>query len=220
MESKKDTCLTNEAVLIQSVVCSKKVKLIAHVNTCQERAHYSNIQFVPDLSTTHINGTLLKDLMVIQGHIKGNVIADGKCLKKANLIFQEEVMCKNICPGDTLKHTKPVLEGVLPPQIIPAVGHEPGRIVFKVILSIQATVIREKIGTINVQIIGDVNENRCDTPQHPAVIIPCENHIENCKDHVGDCKDHIEDKEHHYIHFEDKDLPCPCEKFENHSTNE
>jgi len=208
MESKKDTCVTNEAVLIQSVVCSKKVKLIAFATTCEERKHHANLQFVPDLSTTRITGTLLKDLIVIQGHIKGSVIADGRCLKKVNLTFQEEIMCKNICPGDTLKHTEPVLEGVLPPQVIPGVGHEPGKIVFKIILSIQATVIREKLGTISVQIIGDINENRCNTAQNPAVIIPCEEHVEDCNDH-------------HYIHYEtEEELPCPCEDFESHANNE
>jgi|GEM_PF-6433010 len=217
MESKKDTCVTNEAVLVQSVVCTKKVKLIAYVNTSQKGMHSSNIQFIPDLTTTEIKGTLLKDLMVIQGHVVGNVVADGKCLRKLTLTFQEEIMCENVCPGDTLKHTNPILEGVLPPQIIPGVGHEPGRIVFKVILSIQATVIREKLGTISVQIIGDINERRCDTAQHQTVIIPCEDHREDCKPHhhIHQTQHHT----HHHTHHETDDAyPCLCEECE--STNE
>ncbi|UOE57353.1 hypothetical protein LIT38_10360 [Bacillus sp. CMF12] len=203
MDLKNDACLTNEAVLIQSVICSKKVKLIAYVNTSLRKTECTNIQFIPDLTTIQINGTLMKDLIIIQGFIKGSVIVDGKCVKKTTLSFQEEVMCENICPGDTLKHTTPVLEGVLPPQVIPHEGHEGGRIVFKAIFSIQATVIREKLGTISVSIIGDINENRCKPAPQPTLIVSCEEDKKTCGNH------------HRNDYESEEDFPCLCEEFES-----
>ncbi|WP_227938076.1 hypothetical protein [Alkalihalobacillus deserti] len=182
MNTKKDASLTNEAVLIQSVICSKKVKLIAHTKTTLKRIKSGNSQFIPEVSSIQINATLLKDLIVIQGFIKGSIIVDGKLVKNTTLPFQEEIFCDGICPGDVLKHTSPSLEGVLPPQFIPHEGHEGCNIVFKVILSIQATVVREKLGTINVTIIGDINENRCKSPFNPSLIVSCDGEKETCED--------------------------------------
>jgi hypothetical protein len=200
MSLKSEECLKNEAVLIQSVICSKKIRLIAHTSTNLPKIKNKHIQFVPDLLSVQINGTLLKDLIVIQGFIKGSVVIDGKCVKKITLLFQEEVVCEGVCPGDILKQTNPILEGVVPPQIIIHEGQHDGIVVFKVILSIQATVVREKIATISVTIIGDVNENRCQPPFNPTSVITCEVEKEPCE-----CC-HYHDKD------EDDDFPCTCEK--------
>ncbi|WP_227938071.1 hypothetical protein [Alkalihalobacillus deserti] len=203
MNTKKDAGMTNEAVLIQSVICSKKVKLIAHANTSLKRIKSANIQFVPELSSIQINGTLLKELIVIQGFIKGSIIVDGKRVKNTTLSFQEEVFCEGICPGDILKHTNPFLEGVLPPQVLPNEGHEGSNIVFKVILSIQATVIREKLGTISVTIMGDVNENRCKSSLNQTLVVSCDEEKEKDED------------EHCYDQEIDTDFPCLDEDFKD-----
>ncbi|MBT2740983.1 hypothetical protein [Bacillus sp. ISL-77] len=196
MDTKSEACLTNEAILIQSVICSNKVKLIAHVNTSIKKVKGKNIQFVPDLSSIKITGTLLKDLIVIQGFIKGMVIVDGKCVKKITLSFQEEVICEGACPGDTLKLTTPFLEGILPPQVIPQETHGVSGVVFKVILKVQATVVRDKIGMVSINIIGDINEDRCQPPAHPTSVIFCEREKHP---HEDDHCDHEESND---------DFPC------------
>nr|WP_263327324.1 hypothetical protein [Neobacillus sp. Marseille-Q6967] len=203
MNSKSETCLTNEAILIQSVICSKKVKLIAQANTCLKKLKNKNVQFIPELSSVQITGTLLKDLVVIQGFIKGVVIVDGKCVKKITLSFQEEVICEGACPGDTLKLTTPILEGTLPPQVIPNHGHEGSTVVVKVILSVQATVVREKIGTVSVTIIGDINEDCCKQPPCSPTVIFCEVEKETHEEH------------HHYDQDFDEDFPELCEQSES-----
>ncbi|MGE7636061.1 hypothetical protein ACQKMZ_28595 [Bacillus paramycoides] len=193
MSSKSDACLTNEVVLIQSVVCSKKIRLIAHTNVHVNKIKDKNIQLIPDPLSVKIDGTLLTDLIVIQGFIKGRVIIDGKCIEKITLQFQEEVICEGVCSGDKLKHTNPILEGILPPQIIPQEEYQNDCIVFKVILSIQATVIREKLGTIAVSIIGDINENRCQPQFNPTSVITCEVEKEPCECHHRNHKDTNDD---------------------------
>jgi hypothetical protein len=215
MEIKNDSCLTNEAVLIQSVICTKKVKLIAFAKTKIKKIHSRDIQFIPDLSSIQINTTLLRDLIVIQGFVKGSVIIDGRCVKKITLSFQEEVPCEGACPGDVLKHTNPILEGVLPPQVIPNDDCEGNSIIFKVIFSIQVTVIREKLGKISVTIIGDINENRCKQQAPPTAVIPCEMEKE--------VYDHQQHYHLHHYHHEDRNdnFPCTCDEStdgEDHSS--
>lgn len=176
MEHNKEKCmkekgLSNEPVLIQSVICAKEVKLVAHTKTDLKVDNCSQIQFVPDLITTEIQGTLLHDLIILQGFIKGSIIVNNQCIKKITLPFQEEIKCDGVCPGDTLKQTTPTLKGVVPPQIIPCEEDSYSYVVFKVILGLQITVIREKIGTVAVTIIGDVDENRCNLTSTPPQII-------------------------------------------------
>ncbi|MCM3735300.1 hypothetical protein M3215_05580 [Bacillus cytotoxicus] len=208
MSVKNDACLTNEAVLIQSVVCSKKIRLIAHSNACVRRIKNKNIQFVPDLMSIKLTGTLLKDLIVIQGSIKGSIVIDGKCLQKITLLFQDETVCEDVCPGDILKHTDPILEGVLPPQVILEEEHHDNCVVFKVILSIQATVVREKLATISVSIIGDINENRCQPQFTPTSIITCEVPRKSCEVPREPC-------ECHHCNDDDDDSPYIYEDSDN-----
>jgi hypothetical protein len=182
-------CLKQETILIQSIICTKKIKLFAHTDAKIKKEKNTNIQFVPDLSNIRITGTLLKDLIVIQGTIKGNIISGERCIKKITLSFQEEIICEGICPGDHLKNTQPILEGVLPPQVITHGKHE-AIVRFKVVLSTQVTVIREKIGTISVAILGDINEDNCKQPMHPPTIVFCEED----KDDYGHDDHHEEDE--------------------------
>lgn len=206
MEKQNEACLKNETVLIQSIICSKKVKLIAFAKTKLKKINSMDIQFIPDPSSIQITTTLLKGLIVIQGFVKGSVIVDGRFVKKITLSFQEEVICEGACPGDELKHTKPILEGILPPQVIPNEDHDGHFVQFKVIFSIQITVIREKIGTISVTIIGDVNEDRCKHQTSTTAVIPfeMEKAIQDEKE-SHDCHCHCHD-------CEVDDFPCICEE--------
>ncbi|WP_368504231.1 hypothetical protein AB3N04_19600 [Alkalihalophilus sp. As8PL] len=176
MEQNNNKCineigLTNEPVLIQSVICSKEVKLIAYTKTNLKVKDHDQIQFVPDLKTTEITGTLLHDLIILQGFIKGSILVNNRCIKQITLAFQEEICCEDVCPGDTLKKTSPLLKGIVPPQIIPCEEAGYSQVIFKVILGIQITVIREKIGKVAVTIIGDVDKNGCKTSTTPPQII-------------------------------------------------
>jgi hypothetical protein len=206
MEKKNEACLKNETVLIQSIICSKKVKLIAFAKTKLKKISSRDIQFIPDPSSIQITTTLLKDLIVIQGFVKGSVIVDGRFVKKVTLSFQEEVICEGACPGDELKHTKPILEGILPPQVIPNEDHDGHFVLFKAIFSIQVTVVREKIGTICVTIIGDINEERCKHQTPATAVIPFE--MEKA------IKDESEshDCHCHYHDCDEADFPCMCEE--------
>lgn len=204
MEEKREACLKNETVLIQSVICSKKVKLIAFAKTKIKKIKSMDIQFIPDLSSIQITTTLLKGLIVIQGFVKGSVIVDGRFVKKITLSFQEEVICEGACPGDELKHTKPILEGILPAIVIPNEDHDGHFVQFKVIFSIQVTVIREKIGTISVTIIGDLNEDRCKHQTSTIAVIPFEMEKE--------MKDESESHDCHCHDWESHDFPCICEE--------
>ncbi|MFD2114196.1 hypothetical protein ACFSTH_14850 [Paenibacillus yanchengensis] len=167
---KTDACLTNEAVLVQSVLCSKKVNLIAFEHKSLHKIKKEIIQFIPDLTSIKLNTTLLKDMIIVQGFIVGNIIIDERVVIKTTLSFQEEVICEGVCPGDVVKHTTPVLVGVLPAQVIPG-DSTFDDVVFKVVLSTQVTVIREKLGTISVNLMGDINEHRCETPTNTGLVV-------------------------------------------------
>ncbi|APH04280.1 hypothetical protein [Bacillus weihaiensis] len=182
METKKENCLTTEAVLIQSVLCSKKSILKAHSKTILKNKKCHSVQFIPDNSSITIKGTLIKDLVVLQGSILGSLIVNGKHQKNITLFFQEEVTCEGACPGDSLKLTDPFVEAIIPPQVVSDGYHDV--VVLKVILVVQTTVIREKIGKINVTILGDVNENRCKTPPTTPSVIHCHTNDHHHKEHA------------------------------------
>ncbi len=161
-----------ETILIQSVICSKEIRLVASAKTNLVHNHDMNIRFVPDQHNIKITGYLLKDFIVLQGSVQGDIIINHECYTRVTLLFQEEIVCEGVCPGDVLSHTEPILEGVIPPQCIMGDGGQKNTIIFKVILSTQVTVVREKIGKISINIIGDVNEDRCRVSNQMDAVVP------------------------------------------------
>lgn len=182
-----------ETVLIQSVLCSKKVQLAASVKTelMKEAFHNMHVKFIPDPHSIKIAHFLMKDLIIIQGSIDGDLILNNHHHSKITLLFQDEIACDGVCPGDVLKHTHPILKGVIPPQTVTSLQQNYCTVILKVILTAQVTVIREKLGTISVNILDDINEDRCTTPIPMDATIYCnkENHTPN-----NDCSSEFQTK--------------------------
>lgn len=167
----------NEHVLINSVICSKKVLLVAkkkvELKVLKEVIGYKlheDISFSPNPSTISLKFFLFKDVVVIMGFIKGTLIIDGICVKKIVLPFQVEVKCEGICPRDKFTFTPPLIEGIIPPQVFP--GDDLGEIsiIIKVLLETQITVSKEKIVKSLVEVIGDIDEKRCIKQEHKTVL--------------------------------------------------
>lgn len=154
-----------ETVLVQSVICSKMLRLAGTAKTdiSNKFMHMMDIRFVPDTHSIELTAHLLQDLIVVQGQMRGDLVINHECFTKVNLMFQEEIVCEGVCPGDVVKMTNPILVGVIPPQKL-SNDNESCVLFFKAIIRTQVTVIREKLGTVAIQIIGDVNDDRCYSP--------------------------------------------------------
>lgn len=163
-----------ETILLQSVLCSKKVRLVASAKSeLFEKLHKdTDIRFQPDPHHIKISSFLMKDFVILQGSIEGNLIVDNVHHTRITLLFQEEIVCEGACPGDVLKHTPPVIEGVIPPQTVGGLREGSCTIIFKVIVSTQITVIREKLGEITVNVIGDINDDRCKSSSPSDAVVP------------------------------------------------
>src|SRR5699024_10779618 len=159
-----------------------KVRLIGMAKTdlANKYVQTMDIRFVPDAHSMKVSTHVLKDLIVIQGSMQGNIIINHECFTNVTLMFQEEMVCEGVCPGDVVKMTPTILERIIPPQKVSNMTTESCLLIFKVIVSTQITVIREKLGTVAVQIIGDINEDRCRLPtQLEAVVSNNHSHC-NC----------------------------------------
>lgn len=164
-----------EPVLIQSVICSKKVRVVSASKTEIKKSPYEDVhvRFSPDAHSIKVEGILMKDFIILQGSITGSLFINECFTERITLLFQEELFCEGVCPGDVLKITKPILEGSIPPQEIKSFEKDSCTFIFKIILSMQVTAIREKIGDVAVTIYDDVNEDRCISQTHNEAVVTC-----------------------------------------------
>jgi hypothetical protein len=122
-----------------------------------------------------MRGTLIEGKVINSGFVPvtANIsilgIIDVPIPVNLNLPFQAETEFPGACPGDDLQETVPVIEAVLTPVVTPAVSIAGvlalGLITFKVIIRTQITVSRERLVQAGVNVIGDINQDRCTTLQ-------------------------------------------------------
>ncbi|BCJ88030.1 hypothetical protein [Effusibacillus dendaii] len=170
----------NECILVQSVICSRAVFLTAEakIPACHLQLKLDPsgeikqaIRLIAgESSDISINLSLVKDIAVVSGFIRGIVVINNRISCPVVLPFQTEFECKGICPEDNIRNTIPVVQGILPPLGIPHGDDQQDAIVFKVILKTQVTVTRERIAKANLEILGDVNEDRCKQPAQVVTI--------------------------------------------------
>jgi hypothetical protein len=173
-----------ECLKVLSVICTKSVQKVAEltvptvelgipVGTAIDLITFSNV--VANPNGIVMRGTLIEGKVVNSGFVPvtATINIAGVALPipvSLNLPFQAETECPGACPGDDLQETVPVIEAVLEPVITPII--QPlgtilavATITFKVIIRTQITVSREKLVQANVNVLGDINPDRCTTVQ-------------------------------------------------------
>lgn len=176
-----------ECLKVLSVVCSKSVQKVAELTLptteltipkCTNLALITFTNVVADPNGIVMRGTLIEDKVVNSGYVPvtATINISGKPLVKVSLAlpFQAETECPGACLGDDLQETVPVIEAVLDPVITPSltIGGvlKLAIVTFKVIIRTQITVSREKLVQSGVNVIGDINPDRCTTVQPTSPI--------------------------------------------------
>lgn len=168
-----------ECLKVNSVICSKTVQKVAEITLptldvgipADTDLALVDFNVVPIPSRIVMRGTLVNGKVINSGYVPVavTIIIAGVSLPSftLNLPFQEETDCPGACPGDDLQETQPVIEAVLTPVFTPQVTVAgvtlAGTVTFKVIIRTQITVSREKLVYSSVNVIGDINEDRCET---------------------------------------------------------
>jgi hypothetical protein len=176
-----------ECLKVLSVICTKSVQKVAELAvptavlfpglalTEEQLALITFTNVTADPNGIVMRGTLIEGKVINSGFVPVTAtisilgVLATPITVTLNLPFQEETECPGACPGDDLQETVPVIEAVLTPVITPAVSIGGllalGLITFKVIIRTQITVSREKLVQAGVNVIGDINPDRCTTLQ-------------------------------------------------------
>lgn len=177
-QKQKEVCRPDiECLKVNSVICSKTVQKVAELTLptldvgIPDDTDLSLVDFVvtPNPSRMVMRGTLVNGKVINSGYVPVSITITiaGIALPAftLNLPFQEETDCPGACHGDDLQETQPIVEAVLNPVFTPQVSVAgvslAGTVTFKVIIRTQITVSREKLVFSSVNVIGDVNEDRC-----------------------------------------------------------
>lgn len=168
-----------ECLKVNSVICSKTVSKVAELTVpavdigipADTDLALVDFTVVPNPSRIVMRGTLVNGVVINSGYVPVavSIVVAGVELPSItiNLPFQEETNCPGACAGDDLQETQPVIEAVLNPVFTPqlSVGgiNLAGTVTFKVILRTTITVSREKLVYSAVNVIYDINEDRCGT---------------------------------------------------------
>lgn len=172
----------NDAVLVNSVVCSKTVQKVAEVTlpitiftglTALE--DILSITVVPNVSGITQNARIIKDKVVNIGLIPATITITiaGVALPAVlttSLPFQEHTDCLGACPQDTLQETPLEVEGIFIQPGVPVLDVAGLTLVegilFKIILRTTLTVTRPVIVDGDGEVC-DVVPNRCDPSTTP-----------------------------------------------------
>ncbi len=174
----KEVCKPEvDCLKVNSVICSKTVQKVAELTLpavdigigADNDLGLVDFNIVPNPAGIVMRGTLVEGKVIISGYVPVSVtvILAGVALPSftLNLPFQAETDCPGACPGDDLQETQPVIEAVLEPVFTPQVSvgeiNLVGTVTFKVIIRTHITVSREKLVYSTVNVIGNINEDRC-----------------------------------------------------------
>lgn len=165
--------LASDCVVVNSVICSKKVHKIAELSipiptlgdiiTIGPGGVISPlVTLTPDLQNIVSQVTVVKDMVINTGYLPANITVLGLPLPiQINIPFQQETLCPGVCPEDTIHESSFKIEAVVT-QGIEALGVSVASILFKVVLSTNLTVTRPVITkATNLKVVKDVNEDRC-----------------------------------------------------------
>lgn len=166
--------LSTDCVVVESLVCSKKVYKVAEIAvpipTLGDIISIGPggvitplISLTPDIQNIIAQTTVVKDMVINTGYLPANVTILGVATPlQINIPFQQETICPGVCPEDTVKESPFKIEAKVT-QGIEALGVTVGSILFKVVLSTNLTVTRPVITKAsNLKVVKDVHEDRCE----------------------------------------------------------
>lgn len=166
--------LATDCVVVDSLVCSKKIYKVAELSvpipTLGDIISIGPggvitplITLTPDLNGIVTQVTVVKDMVINTGYLPANVTILGITTPiQINIPFQQETVCPGVCPEDTIKESPYKIEAKVT-QGIEALGISVANILFKVVLSTNLTVTRPVITkNPNLKVVKDVNEDRCE----------------------------------------------------------
>jgi len=166
--------LASDCIVVESLVCSQRVSVVAElaipIPTLGDIISIGPggvidppLSLRPDISHIVSQTTVLKDMIVITGFLPANVTILGiETPLQISIPFQTEIDCPGVCPEDRIFQTPLKIETKIT-QGIEAVGISIANVLFKVLLSTNVTATRPVIvKEPNLNIVGDVNENRCE----------------------------------------------------------
>src|SRR5699024_10634513 len=166
--------LSTDCVVVESLVCSKKVYKVAEIavpiptlgdilSIVPYGVITPLISLTPDIQNIIAQTTVVKDMVINTGYLPANVTILGVATPlQINIPFQQETICPGVCPEDTVKESPFKIEAKVT-QGIEALGVTVGSILFKVVLSTNLTVTRPVITKAsNLKVVKDVHEDRCE----------------------------------------------------------
>lgn len=166
--------LATDCVVMESLVCSKKVYKIAELSvpipTLGDIISIGPggvitplITLTPDIDSVVSQTTVVKDMVINTGYLPANVDILGITTPlQINIPFQQETMCPGVCPEDNVQESPFKIEARVT-QGIEALGVSVANILFKVVLSTNLTVTRPVITkSDDLKVVQDVNEDRCE----------------------------------------------------------
>ncbi|RJS59164.1 hypothetical protein [Bacillus sp. PK3_68] len=161
-------CL-NDSLIIDSVICSKKVQKIAefdNIGVSFAGAEDINIDVTVQEDRIAQNILVIKDKVINIGAVPVTVTATppsgpGSAEFSRILSFQEETECPGACPGDTVTEAPLQIEAIIAQAIQTEFDDPPFfSIIVKIILQTTITVTRPVIKSKDGCFI-DVNKDRC-----------------------------------------------------------
>ncbi|SFK03705.1 hypothetical protein SAMN04487936_106249 [Halobacillus dabanensis] len=174
----KPAHLTNDCVLVNSLVGSKTVQKVAETTLpislfegLVDLEDIVSINVVPNLDAITQNARIIRDKVVNIGLIPATITItiagiDLPVTLNTTIPFQEHTDFPGACPEDTLQETPLEVEGIFTQPGVPVVDVAGLTLVegilFKIVLRTTITVTRPVIQDRFGQVC-DVNPNRCDT---------------------------------------------------------
>lgn len=171
---KKTPELATDCVVVDSLVCSKKVYKVAElavpIPTLGDIISIGPggvitplVTLTPDLNGLVSQTTVVKDMIINTGYLPANVTILGITTPlQINIPFQQETVCPGVCPEDTINESPFKIEARVT-QGIEALGVSVANILFKVVLSTNLTVTRPIVTkNPNINVVKDVNADRCE----------------------------------------------------------
>lgn len=168
---KKARPLTSDCVVMESVVCKKKLQKVAELDVLAADlgvtvdpvtgAITETVTIEPDLDGATTNITLVEDKVINVGFVPVTVTLNGTAIAEPVFLpFQEETPCPGACPEDTVLETPFQLEAVIV-QGIPA-GNFEALVRIKVVFKTHLTVTRQVLAKAHdFKFVKDLNP-RCE----------------------------------------------------------